>query len=278
MKQIDIEELKQLQCDILYKIHIFCHENNIKYSLAYGTLLGAVRHKGYIPWDDDVDIMMLRADYDRFIYNFSGAYPELSICAPELDLDYYTPYCNVWDNRTKLYENVCDNIEYDKHRGFDIGVKIDVFPIDAVPSGSKQCLFVRTKILNALRWASSRPLSFYLRSKINILFKIEFCFFKFVSMFFGYKKIQKMIISFGRDYNSKLKDSDRVDMVVFDYKKRDFSKKGFDHCMELPFEKFVFKAISNYDEYLSASYGDYMKLPPKDQQVPHHGFKAYWKD
>ena len=278
MKEIDIEELKQLQCDILYKIHTFCNENNINYSLAYGTLLGAVRHKGYIPWDDDIDIMMLRSDYEKFIYNFQGAYPELSICAPELNLDYYAPYCNVWDNRTKLKENVTDNFEYDNHRGFDIGVKIDVFPIDAVPSGPKNHLVIRTKILNAFRWASARPYSFYLKAKNNISYKIKFCFLRFVSMFLGYKKIQRMIINLGHNCESKFKDSGRVDMVVFDYKIRDFSRKGFDCCIEIPFEKFIFKAISNYDEFLSSSYGDYMKLPPKEQQVAHHGFKAYWKD
>lgn len=278
MKKIDIEELKELQCDILYKIHIFCQKNDIKYSLAYGTLLGAVRHKGYIPWDDDVDIMMLRVDYEKFIYSFQGAYPELSICAPELDRNYYAPYCNVWDNRTKLNENVIGNIEYDNHRGFEIGVKIDIFPIDSVPSGSKKSLVVRTKILNALRWASARPFSFYLKTNNSLLYKINFCFLRFVAMFLGYKKIQELIINLGNNCDSKFKKSDRVDMVVFDYKMRDFSRKGFEHCIEMPFEEFVFKAISNYDECLSASYGDYMKLPSKDQQVPHHGFEAFWKD
>ena len=130
MKKIETEELKRIQVDILKDIHEFCSINNIHYSLAYGTLLGAIRHQGYIPWDDDIDIMMLRSDYEKFIHTFPGSFKHLSICAPELDLNYYAPYANVWDNRTILDEGI-NNAD---HRGKTIGIKIDVFPIDKTSS------------------------------------------------------------------------------------------------------------------------------------------------
>ena len=74
MKRIYTEELKKIQLDILCAIQKFCANNDIKYSLAYGTLLGAVRHKGYIPWDDDIDIIMTRDNYDRFMRTFVHEY------------------------------------------------------------------------------------------------------------------------------------------------------------------------------------------------------------
>ena len=79
MKKIGIEELKELQLNILVDVDKFCRERNYKYSLAYGTLIGAIRHKGYIPWDDDIDIMMPRADYELFIKEFNSAFDNLKV-------------------------------------------------------------------------------------------------------------------------------------------------------------------------------------------------------
>ena len=79
MKQIFIEEMRKLQISILLYVHDFCKENNIRYSLSGGTLLGAVRHKGYIPWDDDIDIMMPRPDYERFVNEFNVNNKESSL-------------------------------------------------------------------------------------------------------------------------------------------------------------------------------------------------------
>lgn len=72
MKPITTHELRKIQIEILKSIHNYCQENNLRYSLAYGTLLGAVRHKGFIPWDDDIDIMMPRPDYEQFLKGYRG--------------------------------------------------------------------------------------------------------------------------------------------------------------------------------------------------------------
>ena len=92
MRLISFEEHKKIQLSILRDIDVFCQKNQIKYFLAFGTLLGAIRHKGFIPWDDDIDIAMPRPDYNKFILSFNGMVDNLKVLAPEIDLDYYAPY------------------------------------------------------------------------------------------------------------------------------------------------------------------------------------------
>ena len=99
-KTIIMEELRAIQLDILDKIHAFCTERGIRYSLGGGTLLGAVRHKGYIPWDDDIDIMLPRPDYDRFLKEFEGKYAELNLQYYGNDITCCIPFAKVYDNRT----------------------------------------------------------------------------------------------------------------------------------------------------------------------------------
>ena len=104
MKQLTIKEILQVQLDILRDVDAFCRQNKIDYFLVGGTGIGAVRHGGYIPWDDDIDIGMTRPNYDRFLSSFNGNYGNLELYAPEIDLNYYAPYANVCDNRTLLFE------------------------------------------------------------------------------------------------------------------------------------------------------------------------------
>ena len=140
MKEISIEELKDLQTGMAVKVHTFCQENGIRYYLGYGSLIGAVRHKGYIPWDEDIDLGMPRPDYERFIHSFNGAYPDLKVFAPELDPGYYAPYANVCLEGTLLEE------ENFSHRGRKIGVKVDIFPIDGAPSDDAAYAKLREKL------------------------------------------------------------------------------------------------------------------------------------
>ena len=79
MKKLSQKEVRQIQLNIMHNIHVYCIEHNIRYSLAFGTLIGAVRHKGFIPWDDDIDIMMPRFDYNRFIQGFETIYHDLTV-------------------------------------------------------------------------------------------------------------------------------------------------------------------------------------------------------
>ncbi len=267
-KEINIDELKLIQLDILKSVHDFCVNNNLKYSLAYGTLIGAIRHKGYIPWDDDVDIMMPRDDYERFLDSFDGAYNHLIVQAPGKTNNYYAPYANVINTKTVLIES---RLTSEKQ----LGVKIDVFPIDSVPEKKteRERLFGRVRVYKRLISMKNACNSDYnsIGGKVAGFLVRTFC--HFISL-------GKMLDRMAINCNVKYLDSKIVNNIVWCYKdeKACFLRKDMDDYIDVDFEGHKFKSIVGYDEFLCVHYGDYMQLPPEDQRNPHHGFIAYWKE
>lgn len=265
MKEILIDELKELQLQILKQVDSFCRENGIKYFLCAGSLIGAIRHHGYIPWDDDIDIMMLREDYNKFLNIFNGRVHNLCVKAPELDWNYYAPYANVFDTRTLIDEGE------NGHLGEDIGIKIDIFPYDALPKNDfvykiTQWIVLKfNSILRVKRLKKSFGLLTF-KQKINKIF-----FF-----FIPYSLLQKCIYYIAIS-NSKNKEAD-VFLRTYDIKTLMRARKEiFEKCVYEKFEDSYFPIPVYADEYLKIRFGDYMKLPPKEKQVSHHNFKAYWK-
>ena len=273
MKEFSFEEVKLQQLEILKCIDSFCVKNGLNYSLAYGTLIGAVRHKGYIPWDDDIDIMMPRKDYERFIYSFNGTFNHLSVLSPEIDSDYYAPYANVYDNRTLLTEGI------NGHRGFQIGIKIDIFPIDYV-SGDKETYFkdmYHVERINYIMYLKRMTLDGCFRKDFKKTIKVCLC--KFLFSFLPYSFLQNEIKKVVRRHS--ISSSEYVDNVVYNiYSKKctSFHKTVLGNYIRIPFEGVEFNVIKDYDSVLRRIYGDYMQLPPLEKRVAHHDFKAYWKD
>lgn len=269
MTKIDVDEIKSLQLDIMKQVHNFCKIHGIKYFLAYGTLIGAIRHRGYIPWDDDIDIMMLRPDYEKFVAMFNGSCKNLIVVAPENDLNYYAPYANVIDTRTILEEY---NIN---HLGRDVGVKIDVFPLDAVSkSPIKQkldkfcCRFLNAVLLNKKTTYKKEKTKGFART---LLYVLESFFFWLIPYKFAQWSILKV------SQSNEWENAVSVDNIATGIYENPKSIDWFSETIEWPFEDCAFNVPQGYDEYLKNRYGDYMKLPPEDEQVPHHGFVAYWK-
>ena len=143
-KNINLEELKKIQFDILKKVAAFCEKNKIKYYLGYGTLLGAVRHKGYIPWDDDIDIIMPRPDYLRFIeiFNKSTPSPELKVLSHYIDKNHPYPFIKLINTKTKQVSH--SSIKY------DMGVCIDIFPLDGLPKSIHKSNFLYAKVYHIM--------------------------------------------------------------------------------------------------------------------------------
>ena len=122
MKELNLQELKEIEFDILKVFDAFCKEHNIRYYFAYGTLLGAIRYKKFIPWDDDVDVLVPREDYERLIaiYNDSEKY---RLFSSERDANFLFPFAKLCDMTTR-------KIEGNQFNGVELGVDIDIFPLD----------------------------------------------------------------------------------------------------------------------------------------------------
>ena len=129
MKEISFEESKKLELDILLAVADFCNKNNLTYFLAYGTLIGAIRHKGFIPWDDDIDIQMPREDYNKFIETFS--HERYKTIAPGTPLSKHS-FVKVIDTETVKIE------AHKKYKKGFLGVDIDIFPLDGTPSDENE--------------------------------------------------------------------------------------------------------------------------------------------
>lgn len=271
-KEINIEQLKKIQLEILLKVKEFCDEHDLQYFLYYGSLLGAVRHKGYIPWDEDIDIGMPRPDYDLFVKSFNNNYMNLEVMAPELCLNYYAPYANVYDNRTILQESAIS------HKGIDLGVKIDVFPIDGVADDFEKYTRSKKKLMRYRRILQSRYYNLPALFSVNKRFFCKLLLIRIFTFYFRMSDIQKIIAKESKKI--KYSTATHVDQMTFvdDYGYTRLPKIIFDNLINVEFEGSSFKAPSDYDTVLKTIYGDYMQLPPKEQRVPHHGFTAYWKD
>lgn len=271
MRQItDIEKLKKIQLDILLEVNDFCIAHGIRYSLDSGTLLGAIRHKGYIPWDDDIDIIMPRPDYNRFLKEFNGKCKNLKVFAPELDWDFYAPYANICDIRTILDEGA------NSHRKVEMGIKIDVFPIDGAPICDSQYYSVlrRIKFLNAILEAKRHNI---LKMQKKCSFRVvKYIILKVLSFPLSYSFVQKKIFKYST--NIKFEKCQCAAKLSYTWTKNRCNRDVFEEYVDCNFEGFKVKIIKRYDEYLNKLYGNYMQLPPEKDRVPQHGFIAYWKE
>lgn len=262
MKLIKTEELKQIQLQIMDDVHSFCMENNIMYVLAYGTLIGAIRHKGFIPWDDDIDIAMPRPDYERFIQLYKNR-KNYQVFEHSINKRYHFSYAKVADTRTIINEYMYEKQQY--------GVYIDIFPIDGINQHYNQIIrsLQLIKFINTKRAIISIHTRKPLKNIILLLGKI------ILSTTSIEKLLQKLYKNATlANYNS----SDKVGNIVYPTNDKEIiDKKHIEKTIDHEFENRIYKIPQGYDFWLRQLYGDYMKFPPKEQQITHHKFTAYWK-
>lgn len=266
MREItSLDELKSIELDIMKKIHTFCESENIFYVLGYGTLIGAVRHKGFIPWDDDIDILMPRHEYERFMDSF-GAFAEengLYIASNRTKPHMCRAFAKVCDKRTIQYEPKYKDREAR-------GVFVDVWPLDGYPSNRISRKIHQGKLLIefiALH-ASFTNLDYIPKEQTNKRALIRL---------FSKADSEKILEKFERD--TRKYPYDNSEWVMCSSTKPElFRRKWFEGRFLTDFEDAQFYAPSGYDEYLRCRYGDYMKLPPVEQQKPHHVIDTYWKE
>ena len=264
MKEIGVEELKKIQLDILNDVHHFCVKNKINYSLAFGTLLGAVRHKGYIPWDDDVDIMMPRKDYNRFVSSYVSKLYRVTDLS--VNPDYCLPFAKVEDIQTVMDEYVEGTPFF--------GVYIDVFPVDCIPNNliGRRFFYKIKSTLNILF-----DLKTVRVNKSRSLFKNIVLAISHVALYFvNRQRLAYWLSEWASRFQGRKTDFMGIVAPSDSRIEEAIPSKYFDEYVSLPFENLTVMSIKDFDKYLTAAYGDYKNLPPKENQVSHHVFKA-WK-
>ncbi len=272
MKEITTEELKKIQTKLLEQIDEVCSKNGLEYAIIAGTLLGAVRHKGFIPWDDDIDIAMRRDDYERFIEYCKTHEMPFEFKCNKLDSKYGYLFGKVCDKQTTIVE------KYGNRWKSEMGVYVDVFPIDTLASTQEESkkLFRKTRfkreLLVAANWRK------YFRSKTAKWYiePIRFAFFLLSRFVNPTKLINKIEKFYGKNSNPNASYSA---LICGAYREREIMEtKVYNETIDYEFEGKDFKGLKNYHEYLSALYGDYMQLPPEEKRVTHHTYIAYYKD
>ena len=263
-KQLTMEQIKQIEIDILKYIDKVCRDNNINYTVIGGTLIGAVRHLGFIPWDDDIDIALRREDYNRLKELFKDNDKYTFLDADNAS-DYYYPYGKIVDKNTKLIENGFKEIE-------QMGVYIDVFPLDQVKRN--KCKFK----IKYLRFLLNLKNCGVYESKYESNEQLKYKLSRLIKPFINTRKINNRIINISQKGNDKNYKYEGMISIGNGQTKYIFEKQMYDEYIDLPFEQIQIMSVKDYDKYLRQIFGDYMKLPPKDQQVPKHNFKAYYRE
>jgi lipopolysaccharide cholinephosphotransferase len=254
-----IRQAQLIMLRILKVVDHICKKHNINYWLDGGTLLGAVRHKGFIPWDDDIDLAMMRDDYDRFIEIAKDALPEDMFLQTRSSDEYYniTAQAKIRDTKSLFIEKFELN---NKNENIHSGIFVDIFIYDHLPEekikrklfkyfGKKLCKLQRAKLAPERKYTSD------LQYKIlHNLFSLKVLNRWIDTLIAKTNRSNKKIIGFGLDSNLK----------------RVYLKEKFFPLSKTEFEGSSFPAPKNQDYYLSTTYGDYMTLPPLEQQQPKH--------
>lgn len=267
--ELTIDQCRPYLLGILKHVDSFCRENCINYSLGYGSMIGAIRHKGFIPWDDDIDIIMTRENYDKFIALHKSKTREEGRYRVRKGQEIANHlHAVVSDEETYVIfrKGSTDDKFY---RG---GVWVDLFPLDEVKD-EETYLKIWQKIFKLRERQQLAEIGGLLRhTKWNRRFRnILHPFFKPFAKSIG-RELEKTMKSGngrGADYYASYS--------VWYWKQKAIPKSLFNQYMEVEFEGGKYFAIKGYDTYLRGLYGDYMQYPPEEQRISKHGYKAYVK-
>lgn len=264
-KYLHIDDLKRIELSILKYIDITLREAGIVYFLDGGTLLGAVRHKGFIPWDDDIDIIIRRCDYRRAIDVLNQGSERYKVLSSYDRADYFYPFAKVVDTNTVL-------IEKHEFPVKDLGIWVDIFPLDYLPDSDVERAHFQDTVwryrqimTRCFAWLKGNR-SGSLKWKLSCLY----------SRVYGWKRALKKINALCES-TANLETSYACDIVAARKRRLEPPSNCFSSVDYLEFEGSLFPVPVGYDTYLRALYGDYMQLPPKEQQVTNHEYTAYMK-
>lgn len=269
LREISLEESKKIQIEIMKSIDSFCRLNGINYSLAAGSAIGAVRHKGFIPWDDDIDIIMMRKDYNVFVSSYKDDRFSLLHYSTNPTWDWY--FSCVEDPRTMAY--------WGEMKRSTRGIWVSIFPVDYVPEDDNEL----NKLVNKIQHQSCKNLFLILKRSypkakssfiLNGIKKIGRVLMRPVPYGLFYKKIDEIVAKYLNKHTNRVSSvAGWTFNTIFTYPADCLSE-----YIDVDFEDMKCMLCKGYDEYLRKQYGDYMVLPPIEEQVPKHEATIYWKD
>ena len=268
-----LRELQLFSLEILKDVHQFCVKHHIDYSMSDGSLIGTIRHEGFIPWDDDIDIIMKRPDYDKFCKLYKSEKYELK--CRDFDSDCMIPFARVYDRKKTIIKTTAPWCKE------EVGVWIDIFPADSVlndineyhhyynisrklwlksaSARTAQCSFIWNKpviyniklLLKKILFLNGRRADYYVKKVINRAKAFEW----------GSTSFWGNLTSMG----DNIKEHHRN--IIFS------------SCILKNFEDTQVFVMNGYDEYLRDKYNDYMQLPPIEKRVQHYSQRTifYWK-
>lgn len=264
MREISFEESKKIMINTLESIDKCCRENNIKYSLCWGTMIGAIRHQGFIPWDDDIDLMMPREDYNRFLAIYND--PEYGVYSPKITKNCIQIITKIYNKKTCVFLN--------NHSESHFGTWISIFPYDNAPDKNRKVWEMKRYFwMNIYHIKTSQKL---VRQGLMRRFAKKMMKFLLIpfSSFWIYNRTESCLTKYNNQQTKHVCIWYGGTYTWFRY----FPKELFDVFIDVDFENIKSKIISGYDEFMRSTYGDYMKLPPEADRIPKHNYKAYYYD
>lgn len=266
---VSLDQLKKIQLDMLIELVKFCNQHHIVYYLSGGTLLGAVRHKGFIPWDDDIDVNIPRPDCERLQKLSGGKIGPYVLQLPSADSPYHSESWRMYDTRYVIESFWGGTIKEPVY----YAVFIDIFPIEGLPESYKSCVWHYRKMVFLRKMMNSSLRSGWRGKSLSAK-----CFHLISGPFtraVGYKRWYNWMQRTATRY--AYKDAKYVGVMTAPNQaiSERVLKEAYTPVRIVEFEGMKLNGPGNFETYLTQLYGDYMKLPPKEKQVSHHAFSIY---
>lgn len=260
MQMLDLEEIRRTELEILCHFQAYCNRTGLRWFLANGSLLGAIKYQGFIPWDDDVDVVLPRDDYERLLAEFPDS-DRFRLFAPSRFPAYHFPFAKLCDMHTEKREADYDN-------GVSLGIDIDIFPLDrAAPADIPRMIRVQQKNMKCLllsKTTGGKPG----KSPIRIIKNLVRCYYRAI----GPNRFVQRLMSEAARYEGSFCGN----MVWPVYGVRELVPEAvFSSSLQGTFEGMCFPIPIGYDQWLRSLYGDYRTDPPLEAQHSHHNFRAY---